>query len=59
MTLTKAMKVRTILKKKGMTQEQLAIEINCSKYYLNEILNGKRIDAKIEEALEKWINENS
>ena len=59
MNLNKAMKVRTILKKLGMTQEQLANEIGCSRIYLNEVLNGKRNDARIEEALDAWIKENS
>ena len=59
MNLNKAMKVRTVLKKLGMTQEQLANEIGCSRIYLNEVLNCKRNDAKIEEALDTWIKKNS
>lgn len=59
MNLNKAMKVRTILKRLGMTQEQLANLIGCSRIYLNEVLNGKRNDVKIEEALDAWIKENS
>lgn len=59
MNLNKAMKVRTFLKKLGMTQEQLANEIGCSRIYLNEVLNCKRNDAKIEEDLDTWIKKNS
>ena len=59
MNLNKAMKVRTILKRLGMTQEQLANLIGCSRIYLNEVLNCKRNDVKIEEALDAWIKENS
>lgn len=53
-----SMEVRKILKIKGMTQEQLADEINCSRIYLNEVLNLKRNNPFVEEALERWINEN-
>ena len=59
MNLNKAMKLRKFLKKLGMTQEQLANEIGCSRIYLNEVLNCKRNDAKIEEALDTWIKKNS
>ena len=59
MNLNKAMKVRTILKRLGMTQEQLANLIGCSRIYLNEVLNCKRNDVKIEEALDAWIKENN
>lgn len=56
--LDKSMEVRKILKIKGMTQEQLADEINCSRVYLNEVLNLKRNDPFIEMALERWLREN-
>ena len=56
--LDKSMEVRKILKIKKMTQEQLADEINCSRVYLNEILNLKRNDPFIEIALERWVHEN-
>ena len=56
--LDKSMEVRKILKIKKMTQEQLADEINCSRVYLNEILNLKRNDPFIEIALERWLREN-
>lgn len=58
MNLNKAMLVRKILKEQGMTQEQLANVIGCSRIYLNEVLNCKRNDVKIEEALDGWIKEN-
>ena len=56
--LDKSMEVRKLLKIKGMTQEQLADEINCSRVYLNEFLNLKRNDPFIEMALERWVHEN-
>ena len=56
--IDKTMEVKKLLMLKKMTQEQLADEINCSRVYLNEILNLKRNDPFIEMALERWVHEN-
>ena len=56
--IDKTMEVKKILMLKKMTQEQLADEINCSRVYLNEVLNLKRVDPFIEMALNRWVREN-
>lgn len=56
--IDKTMEVKKILMLKKMTQEQLADEINCSRVYLNEVLNLKRVDPFIEMALDRWVREH-
>ena len=57
-SVEKTNEVLGILRIKKMTQLDLAAEINCSKTYLNEVLNCKRIDPFIEMALDCWVREN-
>ena len=57
-TLDQTMEVLGLLKVKKMTQSKLASEINVSKTYLNEVLNCKRNDPFIEEAIKRWVREN-
>ena len=59
MTLERGFEIKLLMKKLNVTQEQLAVEVNCPRSYLSEVMNGKRVDEQIESRLEKWFKKNN